>query len=109
VSPIWWPSLSLTCLRRRCRDQDGGAAPVAGDEGDLLLQLGAEAPPVEQTGEGVVVREVLEPLLEAVALADVLQLQDRVGVVAGASGRKRGVYLAPDLLAARVRQRRSTE
>ena len=53
-------------------------ALVALGAGELAGQLLLEAAPVEQPGQGVVVGEVLELALEALALGDVLDLGEHV-------------------------------
>ena len=61
LSPTWWPSLSLTCLEAvDVDDHHRALAAVAGGEGDVLVEFGAEAAPVEQPGQRVVVGQVAQ-------------------------------------------------
>ena len=61
-------------------DQEQRADPaVAAAERELGVELLAKAPAVHEPGERVVVGDVAELLLEALALGDVLDLDDAVG------------------------------
>ena len=78
-SPAEWPSESVDVLEVvEVEDEQRATGVVAAGARELALELGLEAAAVEEAGERVVVGEVLELALEALALGDVLELDEPV-------------------------------
>ena len=61
LSPAWWPKRVVDRLEAvDVDDHHRALAAVAGAEGDVLVELGAEAAAVEQAGQRVVVGEIAQ-------------------------------------------------
>ena len=61
LSPAWWPRRVVDRLEAvDVDDHHRALAAVAGAEGDVLVELGAEAAAVEQAGQRVVIGEVAQ-------------------------------------------------
>jgi hypothetical protein len=71
LSPAWWPSESLTRLVVDVQHEHAAGLALALDQAHLLGQVLQEAAAVVEPRERVVVGEVLELRLEALALGDV--------------------------------------
>ncbi len=85
-------------------EEDRAGLVVAGREPDRALQLLGEASTVEQAGQGVVVGEVLELALRALAVGDVHDVGDRLGLLAVSFGEHRTADEHPDGVSVAVDQ-----
>ncbi len=78
-SPAEWPQGVVDLLEVvEVEQEQRGLLAVAPAAADLALELLLEAPAVPQVGQCVVVGQALQALLQALALADVLDLGDEV-------------------------------
>ena len=109
-SPAACPNESLTCLKpSRSSSRSAPGAPVAARAADLALELLLEAPAAEEPGQRVAVGELLQLVLEALALGDVDRLQDdqplAIGAVREARRRQRADVVSVAVLEAQLARR----
>ena len=81
------------------QQQHGALASVARVPREVRLELVLEAAPVGEAGERIMVGEVLEPALEALALRDVLGVDDEVGRAPLVVAQQRAADERPDRVA----------
>ena len=107
-SPVSWPSVSFTTLKRsRSRKSTADVALLAPRGHDRLVEAVLHEAAVGQPGERVVVRHVVDRALGVQPLGDVLHQGGEAGHAAGGVHERRVVPLALDVAAAarHVRER----